>query len=259
MMINKLEVQHLSYAYYDEDVISDIDLYVAENEFVGLVGPNGCGKSTILKNIYGSLHTNRGRILLDDEPICHMNAKQIARKMAVVGQENEFDFDFSVNEMVAMGRSPHKKLFDPDTKEDEDIIMEALQRVGMLSMIDRKYSTLSGGEKQRVLIARAIAQKTDFFILDEPTNHLDISFQLQVCEIVRGLGVTVLTAMHDLNLAALFCDRIYVIKEHAVYRFGTAEEILTPQLIKEVFGVTADVKIHPVTKKPNIIFIPDLS
>ena len=255
-MANKLEVKNLSYAYYDKDVISNISLNVAENEFVGVIGPNGSGKSTILKNIYGALQSERGEIILDGENISHMTAKEIARKMAVVGQENEVAFDFSVREIVAMGRTPHKKLLDPDTKEDTAIVEQAMEEVGILPLAERRYSSLSGGEKQRVLIARVIAQQTAFFILDEPTNHLDITFQLQVCEIVKGLGVTILSAMHDLNLAALFCDRIYVIKGNGVYCSGTAEEILTPELIKDVFDVTADISIHPATGKPNITFIP---
>lgn len=252
----RLQVDNLSYSYDENKILEDICLNVAKGEFVGIIGPNGGGKSTILKNLYFALTPDSGAVMLDGKDLYKMKAKNAAKVLGVVGQENDIPFDFKVEEIVAMGRSPHKKLFDGDTKEDRDIVTHALKQTGLADMAKRNYSRLSGGEKQRVIIARVLAQQTDFLLLDEPTNHLDINYQLQMFDLVKGLGVTVLSAIHDLNIAALYCDRIYVIKEGRLIQAGTPEEILTPTLILEVYGIKADVIIHPVTNKVSITYLP---
>ncbi|HHX74297.1 MAG TPA: ABC transporter ATP-binding protein, partial [Firmicutes bacterium] len=175
----KLQVENLSYAYDQQPVIEDICLTVKKGDFVGLIGPNGSGKSTVLKNLYRALQPDAGVVRLGGEDLFKLTYKQAATKIGVVGQENVLPFDFSVEEIVAMGRSPHKKLFDGDNQKDKQIVRDSLASLGMEEMAHRNYLHLSGGEKQRVLIARAIAQETDFLILDEPTNHLDIGYQLQ--------------------------------------------------------------------------------
>jgi iron complex transport system ATP-binding protein len=252
----RLEVDKLSYSYDEKKILNDISLNVTKGEFVGIIGPNGGGKSTILKNLYSALQPDSGTVLLDGEDLYKIKAKKAAKVLGVVGQENEVPFDFKVEEIVAMGRSPHKRLFDGDTKEDYEIVMNALKLTGMADMAKRSFSRLSGGEKQRVIIARVLAQQTDFLLLDEPTNHLDINYQLQMFDLVKGLGVTVLSAIHDLNIAALYCDRIYVLKEGNLMKAGTPEEILTPEMIFEIYGIKADVIIHPVTKKVSITYLP---
>ena len=168
----RLQVEDLAYSYGEKDAVDQVSLQVERGEFVGLIGPNGSGKSTVLKNIYRGLTPDRGSIKLDGENLMTMPYKKSALKMAVVGQENEVPFDFLVEEIVAMGRSPHKKLFDVDNVHDKEIVHHALEHMGMAHMAKRSYLNLSGGEKQRVLIARAIAQESDFLILDEPTNQL---------------------------------------------------------------------------------------
>ena len=251
-----LEVNHLSFAYTDKNIIEDICLNVKNGDFVGIIGPNGSGKSTVLKNLYRALSPDCGQVILDGEDLYKMSNKKSAAKLGVVGQENFIPFDFKVEEIVWMGRSPHKGLFDGDTKEDRDIVMHSLELVGMKDMAKRNYTHLSGGEKQRVLLARAIAQQTDFLILDEPTNHLDIYYQLEIFDLVKSLGVTVLSAIHDLNIAALYCNKLYVLKEGCVFRTGKPEEILTPDVIFQVYGVNADVRVHPATQKLSITFLP---
>ena len=253
----KLNVEDLSFAYFDKNIIEDICLHVNKGDFVGIIGPNGSGKSTVLKNLYRALNPGTGRAALDGEDLYKMSYKKSATKLGVVGQENFVPFDFRVEEIVAMGRSPHKKLFDVDTERDKEIVNQSLEQIGMLNMAKRNYLHLSGGEKQRVLLARVLAQQTDFLILDEPTNHLDIYYQLQIFDLVKSLGVTVLAAIHDLNIAALYCDRLYVLKAGRISRFGTPEEILTPEVIYEVYGIKADVGIHPITQKVMITFLPD--
>lgn len=253
-----LTVNNLDYGYFDENVIENINIRAEAGKFTGIIGSNGSGKSTILKCIYGALRPQKGRILLGDKSLSDMNPQQLASNLAVVGQENEFAFDFTVWEMAAMGRNPHKGLFQPDTAEDRKIVADALKKTGTYDLKDRSFRQLSGGEKQRVIIARAIAQQTGLMILDEPTNHLDIAYQLQTFETVKALGITILAAMHDLNLAALFCDMIYVLKDRRIFAAGSPEEILTADNISRVFGVEAEVRVSGKTGKPMVSYIPDI-
>lgn len=253
----RLTVEGLTYSYGEKEAADRVSLQVDTGEFVGLIGPNGSGKSTVLKNIYRGLTPDGGSIELDGENLLAMPYKKSALKLAVVGQENDVPFNFMVEEIVAMGRSPHKKLFDIDNAHDKEIVHHALEHLGMEKMAKRNYLNLSGGEKQRVIIARAIAQESDFFILDEPTNHLDISYQMQIFDFIKRLNVTVLSAIHDLNMAALYCDRIYVLKDGKVVLQGTPEEVLTPENIYEVYGVRSSVVKHPITGRTSITFLPE--
>ncbi len=257
-MTAALTVNSLDYGYFDENVIENINIRAEAGRFTGIIGSNGGGKSTILKCIYGALRPQKGRIMLGDKSLSEMNPQQLASNLAAVGQENEFAFDFTVWEMAAMGRNPHKGLFQPDTAKDREIIEDALKKTGMYTLKDRSFRQLSGGEKQRVVIARAIAQQTEVMILDEPANHLDIAYQLQIFETVKALGVTVLAAMHDLNLAALFCDRIYVVRDRHIFAEGSPEEILTAENIRKIFGVRAEVRTSEKTGKPVVSYIPDI-
>ena len=253
----RLNVEGLTYSYgARSDTVRDISLHVDRGEFVGLIGPNGSGKSTVLKNIYRGLTPDHGKIYLDGENLQKMSFRKSAQKLAVVGQENDVPFDFLVEEIVAMGRTPHKKLFDVDNAHDKQIVHHALEHLGMENMAKRSYLHLSGGEKQRVIIARAVAQESDFLILDEPTNHLDISYQMQIFDFIKRLKVTVLSAIHDLNMAALYCDRIYVLKNGRIVLQGTPEEVLTPENIYDVYGVRSSVEKHPITGKLSITFLP---
>ena len=257
--MDRLTVNNLEYGYFDEkNVIENINICAEAGKFTGIIGGNGSGKSTLLKCIYGALKPQKGEIVLDNKNLADMSPKQLASNIAVVGQENEFAFDFTVWEMVAMGRTPHKGLFQPDNAKDKKIVAGALQKTGMYDLRNRSFRQLSGGEKQRVIIARAIAQSAELMILDEPTNHLDISYQLHTFETVKELGVTVLAAMHDLNLASLFCDKIYILKDKKVFAAGSPEEILTAKNIEEVFGVRAEVRTSDETRKSVVSYIPYL-
>jgi iron complex transport system ATP-binding protein len=252
----RMHIKELSFSYGEKEAIEHITLDVNEGEFIGLIGPNGSGKSTVLKNVYRGLTPDSGTITLDGENLLKMPYKKSALKLAVVGQENDVPFDFLVEEIVAMGRTPHKKLFDIDNANDKQIVHHALEHLGMENMAKQNYLNLSGGEKQRVIIARAIAQECDFFILDEPTNHLDISYQIQIFDFIKRLKVTVLSAIHDLNMAALYCDRIYVLKEGNIVLQGTPEEVLTPENIFNVYGVRSSVEKHQITGKMTITYLP---
>ena len=252
----RMQIEGLTFSYGEKDAIDDITLHVDRGEFVGLIGPNGSGKSTVLKNLYRALTPDNGTIELDGEDLLTMSHKKSALKLGVVGQENDVPFNFLVEEIVAMGRSPHKKLFDIDNAHDKEIVQHALEHLGIQDMAKRNYLYLSGGEKQRVIIARAIAQESDFFLLDEPTNHLDISYQIQIFDFIKRLKVTVLSAIHDLNMAALYCDRVYVLKAGKIVLHGTPEEVFTPENIFNVYGVHSSVEKHPITGKISITFLP---
>ena len=224
-----------------KQIIEGVEVDVGRKEFVGLIGPNGSGKSTLLKCVYRVLQPSCGAVLLDGQELRRLRVRESAKRVAVVSQHNYYNFDFAVREVVLMGRAPHKRAMERDTAEDFHIVEEALRTVEMEDFADRAFSTLSGGEQQRVILARALAQQTPCLLLDEPTNHLDLKYQLQLMDIVKGLRVTVLSAIHDLNIAAMYCDRLYVLKEGRILASGTPEEILTEALIWEVYEVRVEV------------------
>ena len=237
-------------------IIAGVDLTVRPGEFVGIVGPNGSGKSTLLRTIYRALRPSAGVVTMAGEDVWRTGAPAAARRTALVAQETPSDFDFSVTEVVLMGRTPHKGLLSGDTLADWDIVATALGRVGLLDKATRVYASLSGGEKQRVLLARALAQQTDVLILDEPTNHLDIRAQLDLLELVRELGLTTVAALHDLNLAAGYCDRLVVMADGSLVACGPTAAGLTPELLARVFGVQAVPGTHPVTGRLHLAFGP---
>ena len=222
-------------------ILKDVSMGTAGNRFIGVIGPNGSGKSTLLKCIYRVLKPSEGEVRFDGIPLQGIPVKESAKMVAVVAQHNYYNFEFSVEEVVLMGRAPYKKALERDNAEDYRIVKEALEEVGMTEFSHRGFSTLSGGEQQRVILARALAQQTPCLILDEPTNHLDIKFQLQLMDIVKSLNRTILSAIHDLNIAAMYCDYLYVMKNGQIYAQGTPEEILTVDLIRDVYEVDAEV------------------
>lgn len=236
-----LSAEKICLSYGADEILKSVSIEAKNKEFVGLIGPNGSGKSTLLKCIYRILKPDKGCVMLDGYQLQEMSHKSSAKKMAVVAQHNDYNFEFSTREIVLMGRSPYKKAMEWDKAQDYAIVDEALHTVGMSRHADRSFYTLSGGEKQRVILARALAQQTPCLILDEPTNHLDITHQLQLLKIIRNLNITVISAIHDLNIAAMFCDRIYVLKDGKIVASGTPREVLTRELIREVYQVESEI------------------
>ena len=237
----KVEVKQLHADLGGTEILKGLDLSVSGNQLIGIIGPNGSGKSTLLHCIYRVLKPTAGAVYLDGKPMKDIPVRQSAQKLAVVAQHNFYNFEFSVQEVVLMGRSPYKKAMERDNAEDYRIVHEALEQVGMADFRDRDFSTLSGGEQQRVILARALAQQTPCLILDEPTNHLDIKYQLQLLDIVKGLNRTVISAIHDLNIAAMYCTRLVVMKDGHIITQGSPREVLTPELIRQVYEVEASV------------------
>lgn len=235
-------------------IVSEVDLVVEPGSVVGVVGPNGSGKSTLLRCVYRVLQPVSGVIMLGDDDLSTISARSAAQRTGVVVQEPPSDFDMAVWEVVLLGRSPHKRLFDREGAGDHRMVDQALVRVGMGDFTDRAFESLSGGEKQRVLVARAICQGSKLLVLDEPTNHLDIRFQLEILELVKSLGIGCLVAMHDLNLAAAYCDRIFMLSRGRVVAAGTPLEVFTTEILRAVFEVEARVLENPATGGIHLTF-----
>lgn len=251
-----VEGRNIKVSYGNTTILNDISILAKSNKFVGIIGANGSGKSTLLKCIYRVLKPDEGVIYFDDKQLQKLSTKESAKKVAVVAQHNFYNFDFTIEEVVMMGRSPHKKTLERDNTNDFRIVNECIEKVGMTTFKGRSFSTLSGGEQQRVILARALAQQTECIILDEPTNHLDIKYQLQLLDIVKKLNLTIISAIHDLNIAAMYCDYLYAMKNGEVLYKGTPEEILTPNRIKTLYEVDVDVWKDKLGRI-NVIYYPE--
>lgn len=236
-----LSTENIRLSYGAQEILKGVSINGNTGEFIGIIGPNGSGKSTLLKCIYRILKPHAGQVFLDGEELSGISIRNSAKKMAVVAQHNYYNFDFSVMEVVLMGRAPHKKTMERDNAKDFQIAQKALETVEMEGFANRSFSTLSGGEQQRVILARALAQQAPCLILDEPTNHLDITHQIQLMKIVKNLKVTVISAVHDLNIAAMFCDRLYVLQDGEIVGQGTPQEVLTAEFIKKIYRVETEI------------------
>ena len=249
----EIRIKDLTARYADKTVLSHVNVSFGSHELTGLIGPNGSGKSTLLKCIYRVLKPSGGEILLGDKVLSHLSYKESARRTAVLTQHHGSAFDFTVEDVVLMGRTPYKGITEGNNKEDHEIAKTAMEETGVQTMADKSFSNLSGGEQQRVMHARALTQETPCLILDEPTNHLDITYQLQIMDLVSSRNMTVIAAIHDLNIAAMYCDRIVAIKKGKIVAEGTPQEVLTPKIIFELYHVKAKV-IPRSDGRPAIIY-----
>lgn len=239
-------------------VLDAVSLQVERGLIVGLLGPNGSGKTTLIRIMAGLLTPWRGAVFLSGEPLLRFTRRQLARRMAMVPQETHAAFDFSVLDMVMMGRYPHLGPLALERADDLAIAREALASTGTHGFEARGFATLSGGEKQRVVVAAALAQASDVLLLDEPTAALDLGFQLEIAALLRRLnrerGTTMVLSTHDLNLAAALCDHIVLLKDGRVFTDGTTAKTLTADTIRDVYGVDADVQFHP--KAGHLTVVP---
>ncbi len=252
----RLQVDSVVWSIAARTILDAVSLDVASGQFIGLIGPNGSGKSSLLRTIYRVLKPHAGSITLDAMAVWQCSPRDLAQQMAVVTQERPGEFDFTVWEWVLLGRNPHKHPLDRTNTQDQQIVADALARVNMHAFAQRLFRTLSGGEKQRVLIARALAQQPRCLVLDEPTNHLDIRYQMEVLALVKRLRVTTIAALHDLNLAAMYCDQLCLLHQGKVVAVGPPAHVLTPVYIEAVYGVHAEVHINPQTRRPHIVYLP---
>lgn len=223
----------------DHAIISDISLSIAEGDRVTVIGANGAGKSSLLRCIFRAAKPVTGSVRLDGKDIWQLSPREAARKVAAVLQETPSDFPFSVLDIVLMGRIPHCGGFSSWSDLDHEKAHHALEHLDLQRFSNRAISTLSGGERQRVLVARALAQDPGLIVLDEPTNHLDIRYQLEILDQLKALSITVITALHDINLAADFADKIALMAHGRLLSFGAPEVVLTDAALSHAFGVTA--------------------
>ena len=249
---------NVSFSHGKNKVLSDIDLTIKSGAFYGLVGPNGSGKTTLLDLLSNHYQPQHGTIQLHGNDLCSFSTSVLARHLALVPQEFSLGFDFSVFDVVLMGRHPHIPRFANPTEHDLSMVDKALKQLDILGLKDRLVTELSGGEKQRVVVARALAQDTDVLILDEATSNLDIHHTIRIMKVVRQktrtANVTVIAAIHDLNLASSFCDELIVLKDSRLFKKGAVSELITPKLIQEVFSVEANIVKDTQQSTPRIFF-----
>lgn len=249
-----LTVSEVSWHADDRAILSDISFSLAKGEMLGIIGPNGAGKSSLLRCLYRYIKPDNGTINLFGQNTSHFSAKEFARQVAVVLQDTPHHFELTTDQLVAIGLTPHKGPFDLTTSADRRLVADALEKVGLTHKAGQVYEHLSGGEKQRALIARAIVQQPKLLILDEPTNHLDIRYQIQVMELLREIGISVITSIHDLNLASAMCDRVLLLDDGRCVAHGTPKSVLTEARISEVFGVCCSTQAHPQHGNPQISY-----
>lgn len=236
--------------------LRDITLNIDKNDFVGVVGPNGAGKSSLLQLLNGTLKPNSGRVLLSGQPLSRFTMPQLARKVATVAQLSAVPAGLSCFQVAAMGALPHKRWFERDTDHDRQQTLLALQQTGLQDKQRHATETLSGGETQRLHIARALVQQADILLLDEPTNHLDVQYQHQILQLLQQLDKTIVCCIHDLNLAARYCSRLLLLQHGQVLAYGTPAEVLTPVLLQQAFSLACEVTTHPKYGWLQVTFLP---
>jgi len=255
-----LEVAGVSCAYDGTDVLADVTLRVEPGQFVAVAGPNGSGKSTLLRAMSRVLRPRLGSALLDGRDLYALPARESARAIGVVPQESLLDFEFTVEEVVLMGRAPHLGRFQSEGERDRVVVREAMERTGTWDLRARSILELSGGERQRVVLARAFAQEPHVLLLDEPTAHLDLAYQVQILRLAKSLRdekrTAVLATLHDLNLAAAYADRLVLLSKGKVAAAGTPKEVLVEPTLRSVFGADVTVRAHPDTGAPLVLVKP---
>ena len=249
-----LQLSKLAWSpYRDTPLLQPISITVNAGEFVAVVGPNGSGKTSLLRCLYRVNKPSSGQVLIDGNDIWALSARTCAQRIATVLQDTGTEFGLSVFEMVEIGLTP-KSTSWKRTNADSEAINNVLTLLDVSHLADRNFSSLSGGERQRVMIARALVQGPDVLILDEPTNHLDIRHQLEVLQLLATLPCTIVVSLHDLSLAAAYADRVLVMKDGQMQDYSAAHEVFTEQRIEHVFGVKTIIDQHPITKRPRFSF-----
>ena len=250
-------IEGLACHYGETEVLRGIDLAVGAGEFVGILGPNGCGKTTLLRTVAGLHAPAAGRVLVIGEDVRSLAPATLARRLAMQAQDSPNMLGYSVRDVVGLGRLAHRtSLFAGRERDDESVVAKSLAALDIANLSERAVETLSGGERQRVTIARALAQEPRVLLLDEPTNHLDIRHRFAVMERVRGLAVTVIATLHDIEFAARICDRLIVLGGGRIAADGPPEQALTPDVIAAVWNVRAEIDHHPVTGQMRIDLQP---
>ncbi len=253
----RLEIEQLTLGYGDRNVVHDLDLVIAPGDVTAIVGPNACGKSTLLRSLTRLLPPRTGRVLLDGKEVHATPAKQLARRMGLLPQSPIAPEGITVGELVGRGRHPHQRVLARWSEADDRAVTAALRATDTLELMDRAVDELSGGQRQRVWIAMALAQETEVLLLDEPTTFLDISHQIEVLDLLtdlnRNAGTTIVMVLHDLNLAARYADHLVALHEGRLHSSGRPHEVLVPGLVQDVFGMRSSVIQDPVSGKPLML------
>lgn len=254
-----IEARSISFRYHRDWVLRDLTFRIEKGEFIGIIGPNGSGKTSLLKILYRLLIPQQGEVFFEGAPLRQMSRSEIAKRIAVVPQETHFLFPFRVMEIVLMGRSPYLGHLMFESKKDMEIARRAMEWTDTLSFSERPIDELSGGERKRVLIARALAQEPEVILFDEPTATLDIHHQIdflqRILDLNREKGLTLVMASHDMNLASEFCDRLMLLKAGKIDRIGAPGEVITKENIERVYGCEVWVDQNPVSQMPRITLV----
>jgi iron complex transport system ATP-binding protein len=254
------KISNLTAGYYKKDIIRDLSLDINPGDFMGIIGPNGSGKTTLLRLCTRVLCPRKGYIYFQDKDIFRMDLKEFCRSVAFVSQDISTTFSFSAMELVLMGRIPHLKRMQFETRKDIEISEKALSLTDSLGLKEKMIDELSAGERQRVVIARSLAQEPVLLFLDEPTSHLDIGHQIQVMDLLSKLNrqnnLTIVMVLHDLNLASAYCNRICLLDNGSIFKEGNPEEVLTYKNIEAVYKTIVLVNDNPVTGRPNVVLVP---
>jgi iron complex transport system ATP-binding protein len=252
-----LSIKNITAGYDKKNVLSDVSMDIAKGEFIGLIGPNGSGKTTLLRVISKVLSPYQGQILLDDEDVIKVSRNILARTMAFLTQEISLDLPFTVRQMTLMGRFPYLSQYGKESDHDIAVAENAMELADVSHLSDRFITEISGGEKQRALIAMCLAQEPKILLLDEPTNHLDVGHQLSILDLIRKLNcqndMTVISVFHNLNLAAEYCHRIMVLDKGKVESLGSPKDVITSDMIQKVYGAKVLTEQNPISQKPHVI------
>jgi iron complex transport system ATP-binding protein len=252
-----ISLDNVNAGYGARRVLQGVTLDVPPGDFLGVIGPNGCGKTTLLRVVSGVLPATAGEVRIQGTNLPDIDRRRLARTMACLAQDLSLDLAFNVRELVLMGRSPHLSRFGGETKRDFEVAQRAMELADVAPLADRPVTEISGGERQRVLIAMCLAQEPSVLLLDEPTNHLDIGHQLLILDLLarlnRETGLTVVAVFHDLNLAAEYCRRLLVLERGRVAACGAPHAVLTRELLQQVYGVSLLVESNPISGKPQIV------
>jgi iron complex transport system ATP-binding protein len=251
-----LTVEQLDAGYGDTLALQEISLEISSGDFLGVLGPNGCGKTTLLRVVRGTLRPQRGHVKLDERDLSTIDSRSLARTMAYLPQDMTIDLDFTIRELTLIGRSPHLTRFACESDADRRVAERSMELTDVLHLADRPVTALSGGERQRALIAMCLAQEPRILLLDEPTNHLDIAHQLSILDLIARInrdGLAVIAVFHDLNLAAEYCSRLILMENGRVAAAGTPAEVITENAIRRVYGVEVTVEANRVSQRPHVV------
>lgn len=252
-----ISIRNLDYTAGSNHILKNINISFEQGEFIGIIGPNGSGKTTLLRHISAWLKPEKNAVLINERDVLSFSEKELAREMALVAQSSQIEFEFTAMDVVLMGRSPYISRFQDESRRDLGIARNAMEVTHTWHLKDRTANSLSGGELQRVMIARALAQDTSILLMDEPISHLDIHHQIEILDLVKGLqiekGLTVVAVLHDLNLAAQYCDELILLHNGEICCSGSAQEVLTQENIYRVYGINVYVMKNPINGFPLII------